>query len=129
MIKTIMLVGTGGFIGSVSRYFLSRMIQSFFPVVFPYGTLAVNVLGCFLIGFILGLAENDLVLPEWRLFLATGFCGGFTTFSTFADENINLYLEKEYFYLLLYATISYVIGIAAVWVGIVVSKLIMHHGN
>lgn len=124
MFKIVMLVGTGGFLGSVSRYFLGQFIHKLLPVIFPYGTLTINILGCFFIGIILGLTDKDMVSPEWRFFLATGFFGGFTTFSTFAYENINLLGDKEYFYLFLYSMLSYVFGLTAAYLGVVISKLI-----
>ena len=124
MLKIFMLVGTGGFLGSVSRYFLGQFIHRFLPVVFPYGTLTINILGCFLIGIILGFSDKNMVTPEWRFFLATGFCGGFTTFSTFAYENLNLLGDKEYFYFFLYSILSYTVGLTMVYLGVIISKLI-----
>ena len=89
MIKTLLLVGTGGFLGSVSRFLASRYMQENFPTAFPFGTFFVNVAGCFLIGLIYGFSERSALLtPGWKMFLAVGFCGGFTTFSTFANENL-----------------------------------------
>jgi len=78
MIRTLLLVGTGGFLGSISRYLVSRFVQNSIPSSFPYGTFFVNIAGCLLIGIIYGLSErSSLLTPGWRLFLAAGFCGGF----------------------------------------------------
>jgi CrcB protein len=73
--KTILLIGTGGFIGTIFRYLLSQFIQSKVLSTFPLGTLGVNVLGCFVIGIVFALSERTNMHPEWRLFLATGICG------------------------------------------------------
>lgn len=91
MIKNVLLIGLGGFIGSIERYFVSmlNMSVSFFSI--PVGTLIVNVSGSFIIGFLMGIAEKSSILTaEWRMFLMVGLCGGFTTFSTFAAESLML---------------------------------------
>lgn len=124
MIKTVMLVGTGGFIGSVSRYLLSRMIQINFPHAFPLGTFTVNILGCLLIGFIYGLWDKSPSFTiGWRLFLAAGFCGGFTTFSTFANENLALLRDGEFFYFLIYTGLTVFLGITATFFGVIITKI------
>ena len=98
MIKTLLLVGTGGFLGSISRFLASRFIQENFPQAFPLGTFLVNITGCFLIGLIYGFSERSSLLTSgWKMFLAVGFCGGFTTFSTFANENLALLRDGEFF--------------------------------
>jgi CrcB protein len=88
----LLLVGAGGFAGSVSRYALGGWVHRLLPQAqFPWGTLAVNVAGCFLLGFLGGLTESRQILgPEARLFLFLGFLGGFTTFSTFGYETVLL---------------------------------------
>jgi CrcB protein len=124
MIKTIFIVGTGGFIGSVSRYLLSRVMQSSYPHAFPLGTFTVNILGCLLIGLIYGLSEKSpAITMGWRLFLAVGFCGGFTTFSTFANENLALLRDGEFFYFFLYTGLSVVLGITATFLGVIITKI------
>ncbi len=124
MIKTIFLVGTGGFIGSVSRYLISRFMQASFPSAFPFGTFAVNILGCLLIGLIYGLSEKSTAITMgWRLFLAVGFCGGFTTFSTFANENLALLRDGEFLYFFLYTGFSVLLGIAATFFGVIITKI------
>lgn len=125
MLKTLILVGTGGFLGSISRYLVSKIMQSSFPSAFPYGTFVANIAGCFLIGLIFGLSERSSVItPGWRLFLAVGFCGGFTTFSTFANENLALLRDSEFFYFFLYTGLSVFLGIAATFLGVLITRII-----
>jgi CrcB protein len=125
MIKTLLLIGTGGFLGSISRYLASRFLQNTIPSSFPYGTFFVNITGCLLIGIIYGLSEkSSLLTPEWRLFLAVGFCGGFTTFSTFANENLALLRDGEFFYFFLYTGLSVFLGIAATFMGVLMTKIL-----
>src|SRR5512133_976796 len=98
MIKTLLLIGTGGFLGSISRFLTSKYLQNMFPSAFPFGTFFVNITGCFLIGLIYGISERSaLFTTEWKMFLAVGFCGGFTTFSAFANENIALLRDGDFF--------------------------------
>jgi len=125
MNRILLLVGLGGFIGSVVRYYAHQFALKYFPSLFPYGTFAVNVIGCFLIGIIYGLTDRGNILtPEWRLFLATGFCGGFTTFSAFSLESINLIREGQLLTLFVYVAASVIIGIAATYFGMLVIKSI-----
>jgi len=124
MIKTLLLVGTGGFLGSISRFLVSRFMQSSFTSAFPYGTFAVNIAGCFLIGLIFGISEKSSLLNSgWKLFLAVGFCGGFTTFSTFANENLALLRDGEFYYFFIYTGLSVVLGIAATFFGVILTRL------
>ena len=98
MIKTLLFIGSGGFLGSISRFLASRYLQNNFPSAFPFGTFLVNISGCFLIGLIYGFSERSSLLTQgWKMFLAVGFCGGFTTFSTFANENLALLRDGDFF--------------------------------
>ena len=125
MISTLLLVGAGGFLGSISRYLASRFLQNAIPSAFPYGTFFVNIAGCLLIGIIYGLSErSSLLTPGWKLFLAAGFCGGFTTFSTFANENLALLRDGEFFYFFLYTGLSVFLGIAATFIGVLMTKIL-----
>jgi CrcB protein len=124
MNRIILLVGMGGFIGSVSRYYSQQLITKLFPSTLPFGTFAINITGCFLIGVIYALSERGNVLtPEWRLFLATGFCGGFTTFSTFSLESMQLINDGEWLYVSLYVTLSVFIGFICTYLGMSLIKL------
>lgn len=119
----ILLVGAGGFVGSVARFLSQQFVARHYPSSFPWGTFAVNVVGCFLIGLIYAISEKGSVMsPEWRLLLATGFCGGFTTFSSFAYENIVLMRDGELLFTFLYVAGSIVIGFAAAYLGVLIVK-------
>jgi len=124
MLKTVLLVGTGGFIGSVARYFVSRLNLTFEFLSVPAGTLIVNVAGSLLIGLLAGLAEKSPVITtELRLFLMVGLCGGFTTFSTFAGENLVLLHNGQILSLLLYTALSIILGFIAVFLGYALTNL------
>ncbi len=123
MIRGLLFIGAGSFLGGVSRFLISRWMQKEFMAVFPWGTLTVNLLGCFLIGLIYGFSEKGGMLSsEWRFFLITGFCGGFTTFSTFTYENLVLLRDGSYFYFSLYAGVSVFVGLLVAFLGIYITK-------
>jgi CrcB protein len=118
MIKLILIAGTGGFFGTISRFLVSRYFQNIMLSSFPFGTFIVNIAGCLLIGIFFGLSEKgNLLSPEWRMFLTVGFCGGFTTFSTFASENIALLRDGNFFYFALYTALSVFLGLMATYLG------------
>lgn len=117
--RIIMLIGLGSFIGGISRYLLSQLIQNKALTSFPYGTLTVNVIGCFLIGLIFGISERSGLTLEWRLILTTGMLGGFTTFSAFSYESISLMREGQAGSALLYIGCSVVLGLLATYGGII----------
>lgn len=122
----ILLVGIGGFIGSVLRYLASGYVQqSTKSIDFPYGTLAVNVIGCFIIGFLAQLAEERGVFTgESRLFIFTGFLGGFTTFSSFGNETLNLARDSQMMNALANVGANVILGLFAVWLGRTVAYMI-----
>ncbi len=118
MIKSIFFVGIGGAIGSVMRYLLGVVSTHYFKGTFPIATFITNFLGCLIIGLLIGyFGKNNEINPQLKLLLITGFCGGFTTFSTFAAENVQLLENGNYG--LLYANVagSVVLGIGGVILG------------
>ncbi|NQW36224.1 MAG: fluoride efflux transporter CrcB [Flavobacteriales bacterium] len=121
--RIIALIGIGSFIGGVFRYLLSQLIQTKFLSAFPFGTFTVNILGCLVIGIVFGLTEKINLSLEWRLFLATGICGGFTTFSAFSLETITLFRDGQFLYASGYIALSILLGLLAVYLGMTVLKL------
>ena len=117
MLYNIILVAIGGAIGSVCRYLVSGMNVA----SFPWGTFVVNVLGSLIIGLAVGLVNRGIASPEMKLLLVTGFCGGFTTFSTFANESLGFVKTGDVLMAALYAGVSVAIGIMAVWLGLLLS--------
>lgn len=122
--RILLLIGTGSFIGGVLRYSISQIIQTKFLSTFPFGTLGVNIMGCFVIGLVFALSERTNMSPEMRLFLATGICGGFTTFSAFSNETFSLMRDGQLFYASAYITSSVLFGVFATFIGYSILKLI-----
>jgi len=125
MVKAILIAGVGGFIGTVFRFLISRYVQVTFASTFPWGTFIVNIVGSFLIGLFFGISEKgDFMSAEWRLFLTVGLCGGFTTFSSFANDALLLLQDREVFRFVLYSGLSFFLGLAAVFLGRTFIKII-----
>ena len=125
MLKTVLIVGFGGFIGTVARFLVSRYFQENVASVFPWGTFVVNIVGCFIIGVIYGLTEKgDFLTPDLRLFLTVGFCGGFTTFSSLANDAFMLMRQDEWLRFAIYTSFSFFIGLLAVYAGRLVLKFV-----
>ncbi|MFN8210559.1 MAG: fluoride efflux transporter CrcB [Bacteroidales bacterium] len=125
MLKSILLIGTGGFIGSVARYFVSKLNLTINLFSIPVGTLLVNITGSLLIGFLAGLSERTtLINSGTRLFLMVGICGGFTTFSSFTLENLTLLHNGQTLQVLIYIAASVFLGLLAVFGGYLLSNLI-----
>lgn len=119
MIHQLILIALGGGLGSVARYLASKWIQGSVLSAFPLGTLVVNVGGCLLIGLLYGLSQRGAMQsPELKLFLTVGFCGGFTTFSTFMNENLTLLRTGQLLHTALYAALSLFLGLLAVHMGV-----------
>ena len=123
--KVLLIIGTGGFFGSIGRYLVQQLLHEKFDTGFPIGTMAVNILGSFIIGMVYALFEKGSVLsPEWRLFLAVGFCGGFTTFSSLAFDSLQMLRLEQFMYLSLYLAISFFGGLMATYLGVLSIKLL-----
>ena len=120
--KILLMIGLGSFIGGASRYLVTLAIQNKFLSTYPFGTFAVNVIGCFLIGIVYGLSEKGNINVEWRLFLATGILGGFTTFSSFSNETVSMLRDAQYWQAFSYVASSVIIGLAATFGGILLLK-------
>lgn len=120
--KQLLLVFIGGGFGSVLRFIIGKTLSNSATGI-PYGTFTANILGSFLIGIILGLAaKNEALTQNHTLLLATGFCGGFTTFSTFAYENHIFLKSGDFISFTLYTIASFIVGFLAVFAGMYVVK-------
>ena len=124
--SNIVAVFIGSGLGGVCRFLCSRWIQSLAPqALFPWGTFAVNLAGCLLIGILFGLTERGVSLsPQMKMLLITGFCGGFTTFSTFAHENYLLLNDSRFWILFLYAVLSFALGLLLAHAGHTLARLL-----
>jgi len=119
MLRSLLLVGAGGAVGSIARYSIGHLAGKYAPGSFPWGTFAVNILGCLIIGILFGLvSKNQWMQQGGYLLLASGFCGGFTTFSTFALDNINLMQKGFSVTAILYTALSLVLGLLLCRVGL-----------
>lgn len=117
MLKTILLIGVGGAIGTILRFLLTQfMVGRISPISFPYGTLIVNVSGCFVIGLVYALSDRLNMSAEFRAFLATGICGGYTTFSAFSYQSISLLKEGHTTQFFTYIIASLVLGLVATFI-------------
>lgn len=114
----MLIAGAGGFVGTCGRFLIGKWSSGMYHGSFPMGTFIVNVLGCFIIGLLFGLLERAHVLTSnENVLLITGFCGGFTTFSSFADDMWVLGQKGEWTTFVLYLSLSVVLGILCVWLG------------
>lgn len=120
--KILLAIGLGSFLGGISRYLVTLFVQNKFLSTFPYGTLAVNIIGCFLIGIVYGLSARGNINVEWRLFLATGVLGGFTTFSSFSNDTVSLLRDAQYLHAFSYVALSVLVGLVATFGGISLIK-------
>jgi CrcB protein len=119
------IIGIGGFVGAVARYFIALWIGQRWGRTFPLGTFVVNISGCFLIGLIMSwFAEKFMVSPQVRLFLVVGFLGAYTTFSTFEYETGNLVKDGEWSIALANVLLSVIAGFVALKLGELIAKSI-----
>lgn len=118
MLKDFLAIFMGGGLGSVLRYGVQLLLhERIVPYNFPWATFSVNILGCFLIGLFYALSARLSLSTEVRLFLTAGLCGGFTTFSTFANDNLELMRQGEALMCILYAALSILLGVGACFLG------------
>jgi fluoride exporter len=122
--QQLLMIFLGGGFGSICRYILSKLITEQFETAFPLGTLSVNIIGSFLIGAMLASIEKYQLHSLWAYLLVTGFCGGFTTFSTFAYENYLQFRTGNYSAMFSYMFMSLLWGFSATWLGFFVVKKI-----
>jgi fluoride exporter len=125
MIRSMLLVGVGSFAGGALRYLISAVVQNRTQSKFPIGTLFVNIAGCFIIGVLLGLFERGHISNrDLNLLLAIGFCGGFTTFSSFISENMTFMRAGQFELLIAHLALSVITGYAALFAGSILSSRI-----
>ena len=122
MMRQFLFVAFGGGLGSVLRYGLSQIVQTRVSTQFPFGTLAVNILGCFFIGVLYAFAIRGGLSANSRLFLATGLCGGFTTFSAFSNETVTMLRDGQYLFAAMYILASIIFGLLATMSAIAIIK-------
>lgn len=124
MMKDLLLIVAGGGIGSACRYLMTTFANRHFGNSFAWGTMAVNLLGCLLIGFLVGLVDRSILAKTYRLLLVTGFLGGFTTFSSFSLESIGMMLEGSIGKGLLNIGVNIVLGLGLTLVGLLAAARI-----
>lgn len=119
----MLLAGAGGFFGTSCRYLVNRLFLNVWKASFPLATFTINIVGCFLFGLLFGiLGKNGVIPPKINALLIVGFCGGFTTFSTFSYESFNLFTNGEALSSCLYMAASVVCGFFAVWLGMAITS-------
>lgn len=124
-----LIVALGGSIGAVARYLTTVWAAGLWGATFPYGTLIVNIVGCFIIGiFMTAITEKIIVHPHWRLFIIVGIVGGLTTFSSFSYETVTLVAEHAVDLAMYNVAANMMIGFAATWTGIIAARAILKTG-
>ena len=121
----VCLVAIGGAVGSAARYLVSVWAAARFGTEFPYGTLIVNIVGCFVIGAFMTLAtEKASISPYWRLLITVGFVGGMTTFSSFSYETLRLLYEADMLHAFYNVGLNILLGLSATWLGMSAARLL-----
>ena len=123
--KELIYVFIGGGLGSLVRFLLGKWVNTFANSNFPFGTFAINIMACLLMGFFIGLADHKQILsPASRLFWAVGFCGGFSTFSAFSSETLTLFQQGQNNTMFLYVLLSVVVCVTATFGGFFIAERI-----
>ena len=122
MSRSVIFVAIGGMLGAVARFGAVEAIASLLPFTFPTGTFAVNIVGSFVMGAAVGMSERYMIQAEWRIFLTAGFCGGFTTMSAFAFENVTLLIDRYYGTFAVYSIATFIACLAAAFLGFVLTR-------
>jgi CrcB protein len=123
--KELIYVFIGGGLGSLVRFLLGKWLNAFHNSTFPFGTFTINIIACFVLGFIIGLADHkQLLSPATRLFWAVGFCGGFSTFSAFTSESLSLIQQGQNSTMLLYVLFSVIVCLTATFGGLFIAERI-----
>ncbi|HRZ27019.1 MAG TPA: fluoride efflux transporter CrcB [Spirochaetota bacterium] len=125
--RVLIWIAAGGSLGAVARFLMARTVYRFTGAYFPWGTLAVNVLGCFIIGFLFELFERTALSPEVKSFCTIGFLGAFTTFSTYSLETINLFRDGEFRLGAMNVALSNIVGIVAAVLGIMIARILLKY--
>lgn len=123
MLRLMLIAGCGGFIGTSLRFLINKLFVMFWKLPFPLATFVINITGCFAFGIITGfLQKSGIISPKLNAFLIVGFCGGFTTFSTFSFEALSLGFTSQAILSLCYIALSVFAGLLATWAGIAISS-------
>ena len=121
--KTIFYIAFGGGLGSVLRYLTTVVMNKYVQATFPYATFVTNIIGCLFIGLFFGyLEKQNAVSQDLKFFLITGICGGYTTFSAFSNENVQLLQSNQILVAFLYISLSVFVGLMATWAGLMITK-------
>ena len=123
MFKLMLIAGIGGFFGTCCRFLINKLFITFWNNLFPLATFSINIIGCFIFGILFGLLGKNGIMPDKiNALLIVGFCGGFTTFSTFSFESFNLAFNGQILSSFCYIAASVIVGLFAVWLGLIIAR-------